>query len=69
MLEVDLEDSKELCQFYSDYPLAADKIEIKEKMSSYQLKIADFYNISIGNIKNVVHCSFMRTYNFIWAKD
>ena len=30
-LEVDLEYPKELCQLHDDYPLAPDKIEIKEK--------------------------------------
>ena len=36
----------------TDYPLAPDKIEIKEKMfSSYQLKISDIYNIAVGTVK------------------
>ena len=35
--------------------LAPDKIEIKREMLSlYQLKIADLYNISIANVKNLV---------------
>ena len=34
-------------------PLAPDKIEIKrEILSEYQLKIADLYNIPIGNAQN-----------------
>ena len=42
-------------------------------LSSYQLKIADFYNIAIGNAKKLVInfflikksvCSIMRTCNF-----
>ena len=46
VLEVDLEYSKELCQFHNDYPLAPDKIEIKrEKLSKYQQLIADYPNI------------------------
>ena len=41
-----------MCHFHSDLPLACDKIEIKETLlSCYQLGIADFYNISVGNIK------------------
>ena len=37
-LEVDLEFAKELRELRSDYPIAPDKIEIKEKLlSSYQL--------------------------------
>ena len=54
-LEVDLEYPKELRGLHNDYPLAPDKIEIKGKMlSDYQLKIADLYNIPIGNVKKLV---------------
>ena len=54
--------------------MASDKIEIKKEMlSNDQLKIADFYNISIGTVKKLVHiflmkkgmCFIMKTYNFI----
>ena len=39
----------------NDYPLAPDKIEIKEKIfSSYPLKIADFYDILIDNVKKLI---------------
>ena len=39
---------------HNDYPLAPDKIEIKREMlSEYQLKIADIYNIPIGNVKTL----------------
>ena len=52
VLEVDLEYPKELRELPNDYPLAPDRIEIKRKiLSDYQLKIADLYNISIGNAK------------------
>ena len=55
VLEVDLEYSKELRELHNDYPLAPDKIEIKrEILSDYQLKIADLYNIPIGNIKKLL---------------
>ena len=48
VLEVDLE-------YHNDYPLASDKIEINVKrLSRYQLKIADFYNVPIGNVKKLV---------------
>ena len=37
-----------------DYPLYPDKIEIKEEMlSSYELKIADLYNIPIDNVEKL----------------
>ena len=53
VLEVDLEYPKELWELHNDNPLTPDKIEINKKMlSSNQLKIADFYNIPIGNLKN-----------------
>ena len=53
--EVDLEYPKELRELHNDYPLAPDKIEIKrELLSDYQLKIADRYNIPIGNVKKLV---------------
>ena len=52
LLKVDLKYLKEL---HNDYPLASDKVEIKwELLSDYQLKIADLYNIPIGNLKKWV---------------
>ena len=54
-LVVDLEYPKELWGFHDYCPLAPDKREIKREMlSNYQLKIADLYNIPIGNIKKLV---------------
>ena len=56
--EVDFEYPKELRELhndYNDYPLAADKIKIKREMlSNYQLRISDYCNTRIGNIKNLV---------------
>ena len=47
--------SKELRELHNDYPLILDQIEIKREMLlDYHLKIADFYNIPIGNIKKLV---------------
>ena len=55
VLDVDLKYPKELCKLHNDYPLAPDKIEIKrELLSNYQLKIAEFYNNPIGNVKKLV---------------
>ena len=52
-LDVDLRYPKQLCGLHNEYPLAPDKIEIKRKMlPSYQSKIAEFYKIPIGNVKN-----------------
>ena len=55
VFEVHLEYPKELQELHNDYRLAPDKIEIKREMlSDYQLKIADHYNIPIGNVKKLV---------------
>ena len=55
----------------NDYPLAPDKIEIKNEMlSKYQLMISKFCSISIGNIKKLMPTYLikksMRTCNFIF---
>ena len=50
--EVHLAYPNELHKIHNDFPLAPDKIEVKVKMlPSYQLKIADLYNIPIDNVK------------------
>ena len=55
VLEVDLEYTKELSELHNDYRVAPDKIEIKRQMfSNYQIKVADFYNIPISNVKKLV---------------
>ena len=55
VLEVDLIYPKELQVLRYNYPLAANKIEIKRKLlSEYELKIADLYNIPIGNVKKLL---------------
>ena len=75
VLEVYLEYPKQLRKLHNDYPLDPDEVEIKRKMlSEYQLKIADLYNIPIGNVKKLVPnffmkksvCFIMKTYNFTW---
>ena len=53
--QANLEYSKELRELQNDYPLAPDKIKIKREMlCDYQLKIANLYNISIGNVKKLL---------------
>ena len=54
VLKVDLEYPKRLGELHNDYPSAPDKIEIKREMSDYQFKIADLYNIDIGDDKKLV---------------
>ena len=59
VFEVDLEHPKELRELHNDYPVARDKIEIKrEILPDYQLKIADLYNMPIGNVKKLVPSVF-----------
>ena len=59
VLEVDLEYPKKLRELLDDYPLVPKKMEIKREMlSEDQLKIADLYNISIGNVKKLVPSIF-----------
>ena len=49
-----LEYPKQLWELHNDYRLAPDKTEIKRKMSEYQLKISEHYNIPIGNVEKLV---------------
>ena len=50
---------KKLWELHNNYTLVPDKIAIKREMlSNYQLKIADFYNIPIGNVKRLVPTFF-----------
>ena len=59
---------------YAMIILAADEIEIKRKMpSEYKLKIADLYNIPIGNVKKLMPKFFgllweLRTLLETWVK-
>ena len=67
VLEVNLECPKELRELHNEYSLSPDKIKIKREMlSNYQLEIADFYNIAIGNVKKLTKFSFWKE---DWALD
>ena len=55
VLDVDLVYPKQLWELHIVYFLVPDKIEIKEeKLSKYQILIADFYNIPILNVIKLV---------------
>ena len=70
ILEVDLEYPKELCELHNDYRLAPRKIETKrEILSNYQKKIADFYNIPIGNVKKLVPNFFDKQKYLLYYKN
>ena len=61
VLEADLEYPKELCELHSDYLLVPDKIEIKrELLSNFHVKIPDFYNIPIADVKKFVSKIFVK---------
>ena len=53
LLEVDLEYHNELHELHNDYPLAPNKIAVSSDMfSNYCKKIADKYEIKVGDVKN-----------------
>ena len=55
VLKMDLQYPKKLNELHNDHPLAPDKIEIKKEMfSRYQVMLVDFYNTSIGYVKNLM---------------
>ena len=52
-LEVGLEYPKELHELQNDYPLAPEKLGVSSDMlSKYCKKIADKYEIKVGDVKN-----------------
>ena len=54
-LEVDLEYPDELCELHNDYPLAAEKLAVSSDMlSKYCKKIADKYEIKLGDGKKLI---------------
>ena len=55
ILEVGLEYSDELHALYNDYPLAPEKLAISDDMlSDYCKKIADEYEIKVGDVKKLI---------------
>ena len=55
ILEVDLEYPKELHKLYNDYPLAPEKVTVSSDMlSTYCKKIADEYDIKVGDVKKLI---------------
>ena len=52
-LEIDLEYLEELHELHNDFPLAPEKIAVSTDMlSKYCKKIADEYEIKVGDVKN-----------------
>ena len=55
LLEVDLEYSDKLHEFYNDYPLAPEKLAVSSDiLSKYCKKIADKYEIKVSDLKKLI---------------
>ena len=54
LLEVDLKYPDELHELHNDYPLAPEKLAVSSDMlSKYCKKIADKYEIKVGDVKKI----------------
>ena len=54
-LEVDLEYPSELHELHNDYPLAPEKLKVREKiLSDYCLSVAEKYGIRIGDVSKLI---------------
>ena len=54
-LKVDIEYPDELHELHNDYPLAPEKLAVSSDMlSNYCKKIADKYEIKVGDVKNLI---------------
>ena len=55
LLEVDFEYPDELHELHNDYPLAPEKLVVSsDTLSNYWEKIADKYEIKVGDVKELI---------------
>ena len=55
LLEVDLKYPDELHELHNDHPLAPEKLAVSiDILSSYCKKIAEEYNIKVGDVKKLI---------------
>ena len=55
LLEVDLEYPDKLQELHNDYPLAPEKLAVSgDMLSKYCKKIADIYEIKVGDVKKLI---------------
>ena len=63
--EVDLEYPNKLHELHNDYPLAPEKLAVSSDMlSNYCKKIADKYEIKVGDVKNLIP-NFINKTNYL----
>ena len=53
-LEVDLKYPDKLHELHNDYPLAPEKLVVYNMLSKYCKRIADKYEIKVGDVKKLI---------------
>ena len=70
ILEVDLEYPDELHELHNDFPLASEKFAVSNDMlSNYCKKIADKYEIKVGDVKKIVPHSGNKTNYVVYYRN
>ena len=69
VLEVDLEYPDELHELHNDYTLAPEKLAVSNMLLAYCKKIADKYDIKVGDVKKLVPNSGNKTKYVLHYRD